>query len=159
MRNMTRTLQAVGAAAAVALLAVSLRRHRKQHDPEKIVRAYYDAWAEGDADAVEELISDDYVGHVHALGTEERDADALLDVVESHADAFDETEYEVQDVLRDDDRVAARVTMRARHHETGGEGEIDGLVIFRIDGGQIAEEWSSWDYLGLIEQLGLGEVS
>ena len=39
--------------------------------------------------------------------------------------------------------------MRARHRETGREAEIDGLVILRLVGGRIAEEWSSWDYLGL----------
>jgi steroid delta-isomerase-like uncharacterized protein len=153
---MTRTLQAVGAAAAVALLAISLRHHRKQQDPEKIVRSYYDAWEEGDSEALDDVIADDYVGHD---GSGERDGDALRDVVERHADHFDKSEYEVLDVLRDDDRVAARVTMRARHHETGRKGEIDGIVIFRLDGGRIAEEWSSWDYLGLIEQLGLADVS
>jgi hypothetical protein len=46
--------------------------------------------------------------------------------------------------------------MRARHQETGGEGEADGIAILRLDGGRIAEEWSSWDYVGLASQLGLG---
>jgi len=122
------------------------------------VRDYYDAWAKGDGDAVCQLVAEDYRGHVHTLaGTEERDTDELRELVENHADAFDEVEYDVEDVLREDGRVAARVTMRARHHETGGEGEIGGLVIFRLDGDRIAEEWSSWDYLGLAQQLGLAE--
>jgi predicted ester cyclase len=49
--------------------------------------------------------------------------------------------------------------MQARHRETGREAEIDGLVILRVADGRIAEEWSSWDYLGLAKQLGLAEVA
>jgi steroid delta-isomerase-like uncharacterized protein len=120
------------------------------------VSDYYDAWASGDADAVRKLVADDYRGHVHALaGTEDRRADDLGELVESHAEAFDDVEYDVEDVLRDDGRVAARVTMHAHHRETGRKGEIGGLVILRLDGERIAEEWSSWDYLGLAQQLGL----
>jgi len=52
-------------------------------------------------------------------------------------------------------RLAARVAMRTRHRETGREGEIEGLAIFSLEDGRIAEEWSSWDYLGLADQLGI----
>ena len=156
---MSRALQlatAAAAAAAVVVLGVSLRRRLHHHDPERIVRAYYDAWASGDPDAVRQLVADDYRGHVHAVaGTEDRGADDLGELVESHAEAFDEVEYVVEDVLRDDGRVAARVTMRAHHRETGRDGEIGGLVVLRLEGERVAEEWSSWDYLGLARQLGL----
>jgi hypothetical protein len=47
--------------------------------------------------------------------------------------------------------------MHACHEETGREGEMDGIAILRLDGDRIAEEWSSWDYLGLANQLGLAE--
>ena len=36
-------------------------------------------------------------------------------------------------------------------------GEMDGIAILRLDGDRIAEEWSSWDYHGLANQLGLAE--
>lgn len=148
-------IRTLGAAAAAAAAAVSVLR-RRHTEPERIVRDYYDAWSEGDADALRALLAEDYCGHVHTLaGTEERDGEELRALLESHASAFEHVEYDVCDVLRDDGRVAARVAMRAEHRETGRSGEIEGLVILRLDGGRIAEEWSSWDYLGLAGQLGL----
>lgn len=156
---MNRQAKAAAAAAApAAALAASLLRRRRHRDPEHVLRAYYEAWADGDADAVRELLADDYCGHVHTLaGTDEHDADALCAQVESHAGAFEDVDYEIEDVIAGDDRVAARVTMRASHRETGRDGETAGLVILRVDDGCIAEEWSSWDYLGLAERLGLSE--
>jgi ketosteroid isomerase-like protein len=146
--------------AAAAFLAVTLlRRIRRHHGGhEDAVRAYFDAWSEGDADAMRDLVSDDYEGHVRTLeGTDERDADELISVLESHADAFSEVEYDLHQVISHNGCVAVRATMHACHEETGKEGEIDGLAILRFDGDQIAEEWSSWDYLGLASQLGLSE--
>ena len=153
---MKRMALALGAAALAAALIHSLRK--KGSDSEEVVRAYFDAWSGGDADAIRELVSDDYQAHVHTLdGTEERDADELLAVVDSHAKAFTEVEYELHELLCQNGQVAVRATMRACHEETGREGEMDGIAILRLDGDRIAEEWSSWDYLGLAGQLGLAE--
>jgi ketosteroid isomerase-like protein len=143
---------------AIALAAALIHLRRNRTDPEEVVRAYFDAWSEGDGEAMRELVSDDYQAHVHALeGTEERDADGLISVVGSHAKAFSEVEYELHDLLCHDDCVAVRATMRARHEETGRKGEMDGIAILRLDGDKIAEEWSSWDYLALANQLGLAQ--
>jgi steroid delta-isomerase-like uncharacterized protein len=153
---MSGSAKAAIATAVVVAVAVSLVRRRKQSGSEQVLRSYYDAWTEGDADAVRELVADDYCGHVHTLsGTEEQDADGLAARVEGHADAFEQVDYEIEDVLCRNGEVAARLTMRARHRETGRDAETAGLVILRVEDGRIAEEWSSWDYLGLAEQLGL----
>jgi len=156
---MSRRAGALGAAVtAAAAIAVALRR--RGPDSRALVGRYFDAWAEGDADSLLDLLGNDYRGHVHTLaGTEERTPDELAEVLERHSEAFEWTEFDVRDVLRDDGRVAARVVMRARHRETAREGEIEGLAIFRVRRGRVAEEWSSWDYLGLAEQLGLADVS
>jgi ketosteroid isomerase-like protein len=145
---------------AAALGAALLRRFHGRHGGghEATVRAYFDAWSDGDGDAIRELVCDDYQAHVHGLeGTEERDADELVSVVGSHAEAFSDVEYELHEVISHNGCVAVRATMHAEHDETGREGEIDGIAILRFDGDRIAEEWSSWDYLDLANQLGLAE--
>jgi ketosteroid isomerase-like protein len=146
-------------AAAAAAVAV-LRRLRKRHPGgrEDAVRAYFDAWSDGDGDAMLDLVSDDYQGHVHTLeGTEERDAEDLASIVENHADVFSEVDYELHDVISHNGCVAVRATMHAALDETGEEGEIDGIAFMRFDGDRIVEEWSSWDYLDLANQLGLAK--
>jgi steroid delta-isomerase-like uncharacterized protein len=151
---MKRLALTVGAAALAATLAHKLRRHR--HDSEDVVRAYFDAWSEGDVESMRDLVSDDYQAHVHVLdATEERTADELISVVGGQAEAFSDIEYELHDVISQNGCVAVRATMRAEHDETGREGEMEGIAILRLDNGRIAEEWSSWDYLGLANQLGL----
>jgi ketosteroid isomerase-like protein len=152
---MSRALAPLAGAAVALVLLAQRRRARAQ-----LVRRYYAAWADGDAAALRRLLGDDYCGHVHTVaGTEERDADGLADVLERHGEAFEWTEFDVRDLVRADGRVAARVAMRACHRETGEEGEMEGLAIFRVRRRRIVEEWSSWDYLGLAEQVGLATVS
>jgi ketosteroid isomerase-like protein len=150
-------LAASGAALAMALLR-RLRGGHHDDDHEDEIQAYFDAWSEGDGETMRDLVSDDYQGHVRTLeGMDERDADQLVSVVESHAEAFSEVDYELHEVISQNGSVAVRATMHARHEETGQEGEIDGIAILRFDGDQIVEEWSSWDYPGLVEQLGLSD--
>src|SRR5437763_10294118 len=95
---MKRLALRIGAVALAAALAHSLRRRRAGSGD--VVRAYFDAWSEGDGDAIRDLVTDDYLAHVHTLeGMEERDADELVDIVGGHAKAFAEVEYELQELL------------------------------------------------------------
>ncbi|MGH2977036.1 MAG: ester cyclase [Gaiellaceae bacterium] len=154
---MRRLALVAGAALVTALLTRRIRRHHGGH--EDAVRAYFEAWSEGDTDAMRDLVSDDYEGHVRTLECmDERDADELISVLESHADAFSQVDYDLHDVISHNGCVAVRATMHACHSETGKEGEIDGIAILRFDGEEIVEEWSSWDYLSLANQLGLSEA-
>lgn len=153
---MKRLALGMGAAALAAALVHKFRPHRG--GSEEVVRAYYSAWSDGDVDAMRDLVSDDYQGHVHVLdSTEERGPDELMSVVSGQAEAFSDVEYELHDVISHNGSVAVRATMHAQHDETGREGEMDGIAILRLEDGRIAEEWSSWDYLGLANQLGLAK--
>jgi steroid delta-isomerase-like uncharacterized protein len=154
---MKRLLLAAGAA-ALATLFLRRLRGAQGGGHEDAVRAYFDAWSDGDGDAMRDLVSDDYQAHVRTLDTtDDRDADELVSVVESHANAFSEVEYDLHEIISHNGCVAVRATMHAFHEETGKEGEIDGIAILRFDGDRIAEEWSSWDYPDLVDQLGLGQ--
>lgn len=151
-------LLAGGAALAAALVRRFRGRHGGGH--EDVVRAYFEAWSDGDGEAVRELVSDDYQAHVRTLDrTEDRNADELISIVGNHANAFSEVDYELHEVISHNGCVAVRATMRAALEETGREGEIDGIAILRFDDDRIVEEWSSWDYLDLANQLGVAKGS
>jgi ketosteroid isomerase-like protein len=153
---MNRLALGVGAAALGATYMLLRRRWHGGH--EDVVRAYFDAWSDGDGDAMRDLVSDDYQAHVHTLeGTDERDADELISVVEGHAEAFSDVDYELHQVISHNGCVAVRATMHASHEGTGRDGEMEGIAILRFDGDRIAEEWSSWDYHSLVNQLGLAQ--
>ncbi|HKC76873.1 MAG TPA: nuclear transport factor 2 family protein [Gaiellaceae bacterium] len=147
-------------AGATALAFALVRRFRGRHGGghEEVVRAYFEAWSDGNGEAIRDLVADDYQAHVHTLGgTDERDAEELVSVVENHAEAFSEVDYEVHEVISHNGCAAVRATMHAAVEETGREGEIDGIALLRFDDDKIVEEWSSWDYLDLANQLGLAK--
>jgi ketosteroid isomerase-like protein len=153
---MKRHLALAGGALAAALLLV---RERGRRSPEAAVREYFKAWEAGEVDPLRRVVDREYSGHVNALaGTEDRDRDTLAEQLEAHASVFGERSFRVEDTVASHDRAAARVHMRAIHAETDREVEMEGLVFFRLEKGRIIEEWASWDYLGLAQQLGL-EIS
>ena len=153
---MSRVAKAAIAFALVSAAASLLRRLNHSGDSEQVLREYYEALSGGDADAVRDLLTDDYAGHVHTFsGTEDQDARALAKRIKSHKASFEKINYDVEDVVCHNGEVAARLTMRARHKESGKKAKTTGLAILRIEDGKIAEEWSSWDYHGLAAQLGL----
>jgi steroid delta-isomerase-like uncharacterized protein len=68
---------------------------------------------------------------------------------------------EVNELLSAGDRVVARWTGSGTHEgelmgvpPTGASIKVDALSIFRIADGKIAEEWTVWDALGLLQQVG-----
>src|SRR5689334_10110426 len=103
------------AVAGVAVLVLrSFRRHQQSGGDghEDVVKAYFDAWSEGDAEAMRDLISDDYEGHVRTLeSTDDRDADDLISMVENQAKAFSEVDYELHEVISQNGCAAVRATM------------------------------------------------
>jgi predicted ester cyclase len=67
----------------------------------------------------------------------------------------------VHDVIADGDRVAVRHTHRATHGgefmdlpPTGKQVVVEGIEIFRLRDGRIAEFWHQDDLLSLLQQLG-----
>ncbi len=153
---MSRAAKVAFALAVIAVATVPLVRRQRRADPEHVIRSYLDAWAEGDDDALDDVLADDYQGHRHTVsGTEDYDREELAARIETHAQAFDRVDYDLEQVVASDGEVACRINMRAHHRETRRDAETSGLAIFRLKDGKIAEEWSSWDYLGLAEQLGI----
>ena len=71
----------------------------------------------------------------------------------------------IEDLIAEDDRVVARATMRATQtgdlpgiSATGKSVTVTSIIIYRISKGKIAEEWESWDALGMMQQLGVSRL-
>jgi steroid delta-isomerase-like uncharacterized protein len=77
-------------------------------------------------------------------------------------DAFPDLRMHVDLILAEADLVSVRWTASGTNSgsgnglpATGKSARVTGTTIFRIDDGEIAEEWTSGDSLGLMKQLGL----
>lgn len=113
-----------------------------------LVRRFFESQARGDLDAIDEMMAPDFVDH-SLLPSEEPDREGYKrSVAEDHA-AFSDLRYIIEDQVAKGDKVVTRVTARRIHDReflgfapSGGEFESTGIVIHRIVGGRIAEEWS-----------------
>lgn len=130
-----------------------------------LVRRYFDqVLSDGDVTLVPELFADDYVGHDPSLpplllGS----AGVALHAVATRV-AFPDQRATVDDTFTAGDRVAVRFTVHGTHlgslldvAPTGKRVAVQGVAIYRVAGGKIAEGWVGFDLLGLLGQLGLLE--
>src|SRR5919106_514182 len=125
-----------------------------------LVRRFFEAQGEGDLDTLDEILAQDFVDR-SLLPSEDPDREGYkASVAEDHG-AFSELRYIVEDQVATDDKVVSRLTIRRIHDRgdfvgiapTGEEYEATGIVIHRILGGKIAEEWSEGSgILGLTQQ-------
>jgi ketosteroid isomerase-like protein len=77
-----------------------------------------------------------------------------------------EGRWEVHDIFSSNDRVAVRWTGHAVHNNeimglapTGREISVEAITILRVANGKIAENWTAWDTLGMLQQLGAAPVA
>jgi predicted ester cyclase len=75
--------------------------------------------------------------------------------------AFPHYELVAEDLVAEGDRVAVRTTFKGTHTgefmgvaPTGKDVSIPIMLIYRIEGGKIAEHWMNADAMGLMQQLG-----
>jgi predicted ester cyclase len=132
-----------------------------------LVRRFFEAQGEGDLDALDEILAEDFVDR-SLLPDEDPDREGYKrSVAEDHA-AFSELRYIIEDQVATGDKVVSRLTIRRVHDRgdfvgiapTGEEYEATGIVIHRIAGGKISEEWSEGSgILGLTQQRLEQEIS
>ncbi len=75
--------------------------------------------------------------------------------------AFPDVSMTVEDQVAEGDKVVTRWTAKGTHEgelmgvpATGKSISITGITISRIADGMVEEEWTNWDGLGLMEQIG-----
>jgi predicted ester cyclase len=80
-------------------------------------------------------------------------------------DAFPDAELAPEDVVVDGDRAAVRYRLTGTHRgaylgvaPTGASVEVEGMMLVRVAGGLVAEEWHSPTELSILRQLGAIEV-
>lgn len=125
-------------------------------------RLHEEAWNEGNMDTVDELLTKNYVEHNPSVPDQIRGPEAYKGNVSAFRDAFSGFEIVAEDVIAEGNIVVYRHTGRGTHdgefmgiEPTGNSFEVSGVVLHRIEVGQIAEAWVYVDVLGLLAQLGV----
>jgi steroid delta-isomerase-like uncharacterized protein len=120
------------------------------------------ALARGNLDAAEEIYAPNYVGHDPTSG-DIRGIEGAKQFAATYRQAFPDLQPTVEDQVAEGDKVVTRFSARGTHQgetedfgpPTGKRMEITGITIERFADGKIVEDWTNFDALGMMQQLGL----
>ncbi len=126
----------------------------------KIVRrALEEPWS--DLSVLDEVIDSGYVGYDPAQPEPLRGPQGAKENIEQYRSAFEGAQITVKEQVAEGDYVASRWEGRGRHtgelmgiSPTGKDVTVSGQTISRLAGGKIVEEYTNWDTLGMLQQIG-----
>jgi predicted ester cyclase len=88
--------------------------------------------------------------------------EALYQHIEMFEKGFPNYRLKAEDMIEENDRVAVRARFIGTHNgefngiaPTGKSVDLPFMIIYRIDGGRIAEHWLETNHLALLTQLGV----
>jgi steroid delta-isomerase-like uncharacterized protein len=126
------------------------------------MRAFFEeVYNKGNADYLDELTAPGFVSH--DTGNPTHDREGVKQIVKAIRAAFPDVHFEAEDVLAEDDRAAARFTMRGTQRgdfmgipASNKAVVVTGIDIVRFNGdGKATEHWHEWSGLELMQQLGV----
>jgi serine phosphatase RsbU (regulator of sigma subunit)/predicted ester cyclase len=120
-----------------------------QEKNKALVRRFVEAFANGDLETLDELMAPDYVDH-SLRPDQEPGREGFMRSVAEDQTIFSNIRANIEDQASEGDKVISRLTMKRIHDRgeflgvapTGMEFTTTAIVIHRIVGGKIVEEWS-----------------
>jgi steroid delta-isomerase-like uncharacterized protein len=110
-------------------------------------------------DALAEVYADDFI--LHEAGEDIVGIEGLTQFVSMMRSAFPNLRITLEDDMAEGDRVVTRWIGQGTHQgelmgiaPTGNQVTMTGITMHRIEDTKIVEEWSNWDALGLMHQIG-----
>jgi steroid delta-isomerase-like uncharacterized protein len=126
-------------------------------DNKAVVRDCFENASQGKFDALDAIVSPDYVLHPEDI----RGVEGLTEMVKAYRSAIADLHITIDHQFTEGDHVATRYTIRGSHDgdlmgtpPTGRHVEFTGLTVSRCRDGKIVEEWELVDTVGLLRQIG-----
>ncbi|HEY6711911.1 MAG TPA: SpoIIE family protein phosphatase [Rubrobacter sp.] len=124
-----------------------------------LVRRFLEAHAKGDLDALQEMLAPDFLNH-NLLPGQEPDLEGYLRSFTQYHAAFSDTHYVIEKQVAEGDEVMTIFTASSIHDRgewlglvpAGKEFKALLILVHRIVGGKIAEEWSQGSGLAELTQ-------
>ena len=131
--------------------------------PNKVlVRKFYrEVWDERKVQAVDKYLSPSHAFVDPNALDEKTGPEAYKEIVMRFFQAFSELKFEVQDMICENDKVAAAWTISGVHTgeyrgiaATNKKVSVEGISIHQVADGKIMDTTSVWDTLGLMKKIG-----
>jgi len=128
----------------------------------KIVRRLIEEPWKGELQVVDELIDPKYIGHDPSLPEPLHGPEGVKEFISSYRDAYPDSRLAVDQQIAEGDSVATRWTARGKHDgdlmgiaPTGKQVTVSGITFSRLANGKVVEEYTNWDTMGMMQQLGV----
>ncbi|MEM7446186.1 MAG: ester cyclase [Pseudomonadota bacterium] len=153
---------------SVVLLVALPSASSAEEDVTRIEEVAYQSillWTSGSTLTPEEIFAPDYVNHVDSPISDElpsdRDIGELTSELARFHAAFSDVHVTSVEQVAQDNLVATRVVLSARHtgsfvgeEPTGNTVTYDSVEFTRVEDDRIVETWVTWDKYGLYRQIG-----
>lgn len=124
-------------------------------------RIFEEVWNQRNRDAIDRLITADYVHHDgHGIEVQ-KGIEGYKKFVSVYLDAFSDLRFTIEDEVSADDKIVTRWIVTGTHDgdlpdlpRTGRSISLTGITIARVIDGKVVESWNNWDVLGMMQQLG-----
>jgi len=125
-----------------------------------VLQMLYAAWNRGDTSVLHTTVAEDHIDHDD--NGDDIGRDHLVQAILAYRAAFPDMRMSFDDQIADGDKVVTRWTANGTHQgqldaipATGRLARISGIFIHQLTDGEITESWTSFDRLGLLQQLGV----
>jgi len=153
-----------GVIAAIAVLGaakLSVSKERSAADRNAALgrRVFTEIYGDGKLELIDQLYAEDFVDDSPGGG---RGRELIKAAIKEFHKTCPDLRMEIEDVFATDDKVVIRYTGHGT--QTGAYGEIPatgkavnvrGITVFLIKDGKIKTEWTEYDRLGMLRQLGV----
>jgi steroid delta-isomerase-like uncharacterized protein len=124
-------------------------------------RLLEEGFNKGNPSVADELVAANYVYSEPTVG-EKRGPKGFIELMTMYRTAFPDARMTIKEQVAEGDTVVTRWTGNGTHRgelmgiaPTGKQVSVEGVSISRIVNGKVAEEFSTYDALGMFQQLGV----
>ena len=126
-----------------------------------VQRLFNDLFNKGNLAVADEIIAANHINHDPATPDLGKGPDGEKQLVTLYRTAFPDLHFTIDQIIDADDFVTTRYTATGTHKAelrgvaaTNKTVKVEGMAVYRVSRGRIAESWVNWDALGLMRQLG-----
>lgn len=133
----------------------------RDRNVELVNRWFHEVFLNGDIKALEEIAAEDLILHSQGADEEMVGRDNFNNWLSWYREAFQNSEWVINDIISEEDKVIARYTGQSTYK--GGLLNIPstnqrivetGILILRVEDSKIKELWSEMSDLQVVQQLG-----
>jgi steroid delta-isomerase-like uncharacterized protein len=121
---------------------------------------FEELYSKGKLDLIDQIFDPSYRGHETLI--RQFDRSQLKRNVQGYRTGFPDLTITVSETVEAGEKVLVRWTARGTNSgsflgqpPTGKQTKVDGISVSTFRNGKIVEDWTQWDALGLLQQLGI----